>query len=112
MMDGESGKDVAKEVDTTVHAPFFPVAKSENWWVVVGDEATKSLLAIKRVTVARKLQLKLEFVVPSPGTHTLKCLLMCDSYVGVDQDPEFTVTAAEGMDEDDDDEDDDEDGEE
>ncbi|KAI9802245.1 MAG: hypothetical protein M1825_002966 [Sarcosagium campestre] len=97
--------------DTTVHAPFYPAAKTENYWVVVGEESTKSLLAIKRVTVARKLEMKLEFVVPSPGEHELKCYLMSDSYMGVDQDPSFKVTAAEGMDEDED-EDDDDDGEE
>ena len=102
------------DVDLAVHAPFYPAKKTESWWVVVGDESTKSLLAIKRVTVARKLELKLEFVVPNPGPLDLKCYLMCDSYVGVDQDPSFTVTAAEGMDEDEDEdeEDEDEDGEE
>ena len=38
------------------------------------------------------------------GEQELKLVLMCDSYVGVDQDPSFKITAAEGMDEDDDDE--------
>ena len=92
------------DLDLTVHAPFYPVKKTESWWVVVGDELTKTLLAIKRVTVTRRLELKLEFVVPTPGHHQLKCYLMCDSYVGVDQDPSFHVTAAEGMDEDEDEE--------
>ncbi|KAI9830786.1 MAG: DEIH-box ATPase [Phylliscum demangeonii] len=86
----------------SVHAPFYPAPKTENWWVVVGDEASKTLLAIKRVTIAKKVEMKLEFVVPSPGEHQLKCYLMCDSYVGVDQDPSFTVQAAEGMEEDED----------
>lgn len=88
------------EVDTTVHAPFYPGTKMENWWLVVGEDKTKSLLAIKRVTVGRKLELRLEYVVPTPGEHELTLYLMCDSYVGVDQDPTFKVTAAEGMDED------------
>lgn len=92
--------DSSAEPDLTVHAPFYPAKKTENWWVVVGDEASKTLLAIKRVTIAKKLEMKLEFVVPTPGTHELKCYLMCDSYVGVDQDPSFQVNAAEGMDED------------
>lgn len=88
------------EIDLTVQAPFYPSKKTENWWVIIGDEASKTLLAIKRVTIAKKLEMKLEFVVPTPGEHELKCYLMCDSYVGVDQDPSFKVTAAEGMDED------------
>lgn len=94
------------EVDTTVHAPFYPGKKMENWWLVVGDESTKTLLAIKRVTIGRKLNLRLEYTVPTPGKHDLKLFLMSDSYVGVDQDPSFSVDVAEGMDEDEDEEDD------
>ncbi|KAI9878001.1 MAG: DEIH-box ATPase [Pleopsidium flavum] len=92
--------DEDEEPDTTVHAPFYPQTKLENWWLVVGEEKTKSLLAIKRVTIGRKLEMRLEYVVPTPGEHDLTLYLMSDSYVGVDQDPSFTVTAAEGMEED------------
>jgi pre-mRNA-splicing helicase BRR2 len=88
------------EMDTTVHAPFYPVKKMENWWLVVGEEGSKTLLAIKRVTIGRKLSLRLEYTVPTPGEHELKLYLMSDSYVGIDQDPSFTVTVAEGMDDD------------
>ncbi|KAA8642266.1 ATP-dependent RNA helicase BRR2 [Aspergillus tanneri] len=89
-----------EELDTTVHAPFYPNKKMENWWLVVGDEKTKSLFAIKRVTIGHKLELRLEYIVPTPGEHELTLYLMSDSYVGVDQAPTFTVTAAEGMEED------------
>lgn len=101
--------DEDEEFDATVHAPFYPGKKTENWWLVVGEESSKTLLAIKRVTVGRKLNLKLEFTVPTAGHHDLKLFLMSDSYVGVDQEPNFTVEVTEGMDVDeDDDEDDDE----
>ncbi|KAL1383719.1 DEAD/DEAH box helicase domain-containing protein [Phyllosticta capitalensis] len=83
-----------------VHAPFFPARKSENWWLVVGDEKERSLLAIKRVTVGRELKTRLEYVVPKEGEHELTLFLMSDSYMGVDQAPTFKVSAAEGMDED------------
>ncbi|KAI5798917.1 putative pre-mRNA splicing helicase [Geopyxis carbonaria] len=96
------------EVDTTVHAPFYPGAKMENWWLVVGEESTKSLLAIKKVTIQRRLDVRLEYIVPSPGKKKLSLFLMSDSYVGVDQEQEFEVEAAEGMDEDEDEEDEDE----
>lgn len=85
------------EVDLVVHAPFYPTKKMENWWLVVGDESSKTLLAIKRVTVGRQLKVKLEFTVPTPGKHELKLFLMSDSYVGVDQEPGFEVTVAESM---------------
>ncbi|KMU90181.1 ATP-dependent DNA helicase MER3 [Coccidioides immitis H538.4] len=96
-----------EEPDTTVSAPFYPGKKAENWWLLVGEEKTSSLLAIKRVTVGKKLEIKLEYIVPSPGEHELTLYLMSDSYVGVDQDPTFKITAAEGMDEDEEDEEDD-----
>jgi pre-mRNA-splicing helicase BRR2 len=96
--------DEDDELDTTVSAPFYPSKKMENWWLVVGEERTNSLLALKRVTVGRKLELRLEYVVPSPGEHEFTLYLMSDSYVGVDQAPTFKFTAAEGMEEDESDE--------
>ncbi|OIW35365.1 Sec63-domain-containing protein [Coniochaeta ligniaria NRRL 30616] len=96
--------DEDEEFDPTVHAPFYPTKKLENWWLVVGDEGTKTLLAIKRVTIGKNLKVKLEFTVPIPGKHDLKLFLMSDSYVGVDQEPGFSVNVAEAMEVDDDEE--------
>ena len=101
----EMDEDDEDEPDITVHAPFYPLKKMENWWLVVGG-ANNTLLAIKKVTIGRKLELRLEYVVPTPGKHELTLYLMSDSYVGVDQDPTFEVEAVEGMDEDEDEEDD------
>ncbi|KFH44482.1 Pre-mRNA-splicing factor-like protein [Hapsidospora chrysogenum ATCC 11550] len=95
--------------DPTVHAPFYPTKKMENWWLVVGDEKTKNLLAIKRVTIAKELKTRLEYTVPTAGSYDLKLFLMSDSYVGVDQEREFSVTAAEGMDVDEEEEEDEDD---
>ena len=85
--------------------PFYPARKTENWWLVVGEESSKTLLAIKRVTIGKKLPVRLEFTVPAPGKHELKLFLMSDSYVGVDQEPSFEVTVGEGMEVDEEDED-------
>lgn len=95
-----------EEPNLTVHAPFYPAEKTENWWLVVGEESTKTLLAIKRVTIARALKTKLEIVLPTAGKHTLTLFLMSADYAGVDQAPTFEVDAAEGMEEDDDEEED------
>ncbi|KAL2207196.1 Sec63-domain-containing protein [Sarocladium strictum] len=95
------------EFDATVHAPFYPSRKTENWWLVVGDEKNKNLLAIKRVTIGHELSVKLEYTVPKEGEHDLKLFLMSDSYIGVDQEREFSVKVAEGMDVDDEEEDED-----
>ncbi|GAM82649.1 hypothetical protein ANO11243_006310 [Dothideomycetidae sp. 11243] len=101
----ERDVDEDDEVDTTVHAPFYPAQKSESWWLVVGDEKTKALMGIKRVTIGRKLETRMDFTVPEAGTHSLTLYLMSDSYVGVDQAPTFDVTVAEGEEDDDEDED-------
>jgi len=89
-----------EEVDTTVHAPFYPSAKTESWWLVVGEESSKNLMGIKRVTIGKELKTRVDFTVPTAGKHDLTLYLMSDSYVGVDQAPTFSVDAAEGMDED------------
>jgi pre-mRNA-splicing helicase BRR2 len=96
-----------EEPDTSVDAPFYPGKKVETWWLVVGG-ADGSLLAIKKVSIGAELDMRLEFVVPEPGKHKLTLYLMSDSYMGVDQDPKFEVTAAEGMDEDEDEDEEDE----
>lgn len=93
-----------------VHAPFYPAAKTESYWLVVGDQRENTLLAIKKITVGTKVETMLEFTLEKPGEHELSLFLVSDSYLGVDQAPSFSLTAAEGMDEDEE-EDEDEDEE-
>lgn len=45
-----------------------------------------SLLAIKRITLRRRAQLKLDFVPPEMGQQAFKLYFMCDSYLGCDQE--------------------------
>lgn len=95
--------------DATVVAPYFPSRKLANWWVVIGDPTSKQLLSIKRVTVAKSLNVKLEFTLPK-GTHNLKLYVICDSYIGADHDiPLDPIEVAEGEDSDSDDDDSDDD---
>ncbi|KAG8908173.1 DEIH-box ATPase [Tulasnella sp. 403] len=98
--------------DQTVIAPLYPTKKMANWWVVVGEPATKQLLAIRKVTVRKQMSLKLDFTLPK-GLHKLKLYVICDSYVGADHDIALDpVEVAEGEDSDEDDEDSDEEMEE
>ena len=92
--------DEDEELRTEVHAPFYPADKTESWWLVVGDQKENSLLAIKKVSIARKLETVLEFTLEKAGSHELTVYLVSDSYLGVDQAPTFKVEAAEGMEED------------
>lgn len=91
--EGDEEEDGA-EIDLKVHAPFFPVPKMENWWLVVGLEKTKELCGIKRITLSKKkVQTKIDMVLPREGKHEVTLMLICDSYLGVDQVPTFTVEA-------------------
>ncbi|CAJ1958047.1 unnamed protein product [Sphenostylis stenocarpa] len=86
-----------------VDAPRYPKAKEEGWWLVVGDTKTNLLLAIKRVSLQRKLKAKLEFAAPADtGRKSYALYFMCDSYLGCDQEYGFTVDVkeADGGDED------------
>ncbi|GJN87131.1 hypothetical protein Rhopal_000076-T1 [Rhodotorula paludigena] len=99
--------DEDEEVNTTVVAPFFPQKHNEQWWIVVGDPTTRTLHAVKRVTVQRRLATKLDFTL-TQGTHSnLKLTLVCDSYQGADVEfalqPLKVAEAAESEDESDDD---------
>jgi pre-mRNA-splicing helicase BRR2 len=101
----ERDVDEDEEVDTTVHAPFYPGKKMENCtsflahklmtgWLVISSG--KELVSIKRVTFTRKLSVKLNFTVPEAGRQQLKLFCFSDSYTGVDQEHEFEVVAGEG----------------
>ena len=84
------------EGDILVVAPHFPAKKMVNWWVVVGEQSTRQLLSIKRVTVSKSLNVKLEFTLPK-GSHALKLYVICDSYVGADHDINLDpIDVAEG----------------
>ncbi|XP_024008125.1 LOW QUALITY PROTEIN: DExH-box ATP-dependent RNA helicase DExH12 [Eutrema salsugineum] len=79
-----------------VDAPRYPKTKEEGWWLVVGDTETNQLLAIKRVSLQRKLKVKLDFAVPSePGEKSYTLYFMCDSYLGCDQEYSFSVDVKE-----------------
>lgn len=103
----DEDEDEDEEPDTSVEAPYFPMKKTENWWLVVGGKS--ALLGIKRVNFGKKLEVKLEYTALEPGKQELKLFLISDSYIGVDQEQQFEITASEGMDEDEKDEDEEED---
>ena len=75
-----------------VVAPRYPKAKEEAWWLVIGMPKGGALSAIKRVTLARKAKVKLEFAAPADaGKQDFALYLMCDSYMGCDQQFDFSL---------------------
>ena len=78
------------EVTGPVIAPFFPQKRDENWWVVIGDTKSNTLLSIKRLTLNQKAKLKLDFTAPNQSNaYTL--YLMSDAYMGCDQEYKFQI---------------------
>uniref|UniRef100_A0AC34R1E7 SEC63 domain-containing protein n=1 Tax=Panagrolaimus sp. JU765 TaxID=591449 RepID=A0AC34R1E7_9BILA len=78
-----------------VVAPFYPVKKDEGWWLVVGEPETNLLCSIKRVTINATAAAALEFNPTEPGKHKYKLYFICDSYLGADQEFDFTVRVDE-----------------
>lgn len=75
-----------------VHAPRYPMPRQEGWWLVIGDSSSDQLLAIKWVALQQRARLKLEFTAPTEaGKKDYMVFLMSDSYLGCDQEYEFTV---------------------
>ncbi|VDM72450.1 unnamed protein product [Strongylus vulgaris] len=75
-----------------VVAPLFPQKrKEEGWWLVVGDPAANALYSIKRLTINEKAKMQLDFVAQTAGRHEYKLYFICDSYLGADQEFDFSV---------------------
>ena len=97
--DDEEEEEAPTDVGPVI-APFYPLKKDEGWWVVIGDPSDKTVLAIKRMTLQKRAQIKLEFTVPETkaiGEMNCKLYVMCDSYMGVDQEFDFKIDVEEGV---------------
>jgi pre-mRNA-splicing helicase BRR2 len=103
--DEDDGEEATAEVVAV--APFYPLKKIPNWWLVVGDPQTRQLIGIRRVTIPKKsltVDLKLTL---AAGAHKLHLYVICDSYMGADHDIALdSITVAQGADSDEDSDDD------
>ena len=77
-----------------IMAPHFPHKRDENWWVVIGDTKSNTLLSIKRLTLNQKAKIKLDFATATTGTTNYTLYLMSDAYMGCDQEYKFALTCA------------------
>ncbi|KAJ2112563.1 Pre-mRNA-splicing helicase BRR2 [Coemansia sp. RSA 922] len=93
-----------EDVPGDVKAPFFPYSRAEGWWIVIAEPGAQTLLAVKRIAVGRHLATTLEFAAPEKvGNAKLKMFLMCDAYLGCDQEFDVELNVLPATDEDDDD---------
>ncbi|SPO28171.1 probable ATP dependent RNA helicase [Ustilago trichophora] len=102
--------DQEGEGGEVVKSLFYPKKKLVQWWIVIGDPGTRNLLAIKKVTIRKTLDLDLEINLPQGRHDRLKIWLVCDSYLGADREVNMQeVVVAQGQESDDDDDDESED---
>lgn len=73
----------------------FLQKREEGWWLVIGEVKTNSLMAIKRLTLAKSTKVRLELTVPAVsqgvGKHEYTLFFMSDAYMGCDQEYRFTL---------------------
>ncbi|EAS04385.2 small nuclear ribonucleoprotein helicase (macronuclear) [Tetrahymena thermophila SB210] len=74
-----------------VVAPYYPKQKEELWWVMVADTNKNILRCIKKLGFKQKADVDFQFDVPEAGSHELRIILMCDSYLGCDTGKQFTL---------------------
>ncbi|KRZ08826.1 U5 small nuclear ribonucleoprotein helicase [Trichinella pseudospiralis] len=74
-----------------VLAPYFPKKKEESWWLLVGQPKQNLLTSIKRISLQQKTSTKLDFIAPEPGSKQYTLFFMTDSYLGCDQEYNFSI---------------------
>jgi len=75
---------------------FFPQRKDESWWIVVGQPDKNHLSAIKKIPLQQRTKVKLSFEPSKLGQQDYKLYLMCDSYMGCDQEYVFSLQVRRG----------------
>jgi pre-mRNA-splicing helicase BRR2 len=74
-----------------VYSECYPCDKEEAWWVIVGCIKDNILISIKRVNFVKGIKLTIEFPAPEEeGHYEYKLYLLCDSWIGCDQDDDFS----------------------
>lgn len=63
----------------------FPKAKEAGWFIIVANPDTQEVICLKRVAFKKITQKKLIVVLPDDFETPLQVILMCDSYIGLDQ---------------------------
>jgi len=90
-------EDDGRSTVPKVSCARYPTVKTEGWWLVVGNPSKNELIGIKRVAMKKKTtNIKLDFLAPDEGKHKYMLYLMCDSYIGCDQEYDFSINVLEG----------------
>ena len=85
-----------------VHAPRFPKKKTFSWWCILGDTEVDELVSIKKAILPTKArsERRVNFQFCSPAeeigeTFTLSVVVMSDSWFGLDQQLDLSITTVD-----------------
>eukprot|EP01083_Nonionella_stella_P045188 121459_1 len=89
--------DRAPPPGKSAHAPKWPKPRQPGWFMILANQTTDSLVALKRVKATRRGQShRLNFTVPErPGKYTFCLCLVSDSYLGLDQEYDVEIEVAD-----------------
>jgi len=77
-----------------VHAPRFPFAKRESWWVVLGQLKEGKILSVDNVTdQGQTIVHKIKFMAPPAGNYEFDLLVKSNAYVGCDYQTKIEMNA-------------------
>jgi len=91
------------------YAPRFPKHVEEGWWLVLGEESEGELLGLKRIRFTNQTKTQLTFMANGAkgearqddeleaGKMKITLFLMCDAYIGLDQQYSMEVNVTEPL---------------
>ena len=79
-----------------VIAPYYPKAQLEQWWIVIGDQNSDTLFAVRKIQIpSQRKTVSISFTAPdTPGDYKYSLLIVCDSYIGRDLHEDLTFTVS------------------
>lgn len=85
------GFEEGEEVGPPISYAYPRENAKENWWIVAGDPQKNKVLGIKMVSFETSLSTNLRVTLTEPGEYNVQIYLICDSYVGCDQEVRLIV---------------------
>lgn len=79
------GYEEDEEVGPVISMRYPEQLPTENWWIVAGDEKRNKVLGVKLLQLKLELSTTLRLTFAEPGDYTVLVYLICDSYIGCDQ---------------------------
>ena len=95
-IEGDEDEEEENQGSKLVYAPFYPIEKEEQWWLIIADESTKKLLSIKRIEVKSGMEVQISFTPNESGNKQYTAMLVWDSYIGWDVTDNFNLTVYDG----------------